>query len=119
LEKLADLAAGTPEFAALVGEGGDSVFEKLIVAQDLLGPLPPKIKSKFPSGMNPGDAVKYSEDALFNRIRNNPLSEDQDNKLKFSDEQLRLLVDLIKNMLAYEASERITTQEALKHNFFR
>lgn len=61
----------------------------------------------------------YHDDALFLKIRDNPVADLQDDARKFPEPELKLLVDLIKKMMAWRAEDRITVENALKHDFFR
>ena len=120
-DQLADWAAGTPEFARVIGENALDDLSRLIAAQRLLGPLRSENVAKIPADFDTGlaEMENYSEDALYLRIRDNPLAQHQNEALKFPENELRLLVDLIKKMLTYKSSERITAQEALHHKFFQ
>ena len=89
-----------------------------------LGELPTRFLELIPKGYEafPSSAAEaaneYFADALFLRVRDNPLAEMNANVPQFAPDELRCFVELLKRMLAYEPRERISAVEALRHDFF-
>lgn len=69
---------------------------------------------KLPAGQE-NKSYEYSPDKLFVSVRDSPVAS---NIPRFTENELKLLVDLLKSMLQYEPEKRITAQEALGHAFF-
>ncbi|MCJ1332555.1 hypothetical protein MMC10_009248 [Thelotrema lepadinum] len=113
---LADWAAGTPAWCYIFGCSADKHFQSLVESQHLLGPLPPEIKARIPKRfhrmLRSGD---YQGDALYLWIRDNKLT---NKEWKFLEWEQRLLADLVKKMMVWRPEDRLTAEEALKHDFF-
>ena len=105
---------------SLFGSCTGTYYEVLLETQAVLGPLPPEIMAKIPKRFKIGKRLKNREDAIYFRIRDPVIcTEQRDDSEKFSDHELRLFVDLIKKMMAWRPEDRLTAEEALKHDFFR
>ena len=57
----------------------------------------------------------YQGDALYLWIRDNKLT---NKEWKFLEWEQRLLADLVKKMMVWRPEDRLTAEEALKHDFF-
>ncbi|MCJ1379689.1 hypothetical protein MMC17_002791 [Xylographa soralifera] len=111
---LADLAAGTPEFAPrLLGGEQKSATDRLLNVQHLLGDLPEPYLTRLARDQDDPPA-NYSEQNLLAAIRAGPLT---DEVQRFADEELELMVDLLKGMLRYDPRQRYTAEQALQHKF--
>ena len=126
---LADLAAATPEFTTLLGGNAGPPLERLCHAARLLGPLPAGMVGMCPlsdrAAMEQAGA-RWTADALWTAGHEGsapapqgaPEDEAEEPVEGFSEAELRLLVDLLRGMLAYEPERRLTAHEALAHVFF-
>jgi serine/threonine protein kinase len=116
VRQLANLAAQTPEYDDIIlGNGGDAISQ-ISLSRTLLGELPPEYLSKIPDAkQQTGD---FKVDALFLRIRDNPLASMAIDEYKFPNEELLQFVQLLKAMLVYSPAKRITARGALGHEFF-
>jgi dual specificity protein kinase CLK2/3 len=94
-------------------------FEHLAMMERILGPIPSSMISKSKKTKYfKNDRLNWNEDSRDGRaVRRQckPLK----NYIKSDSESHYLLFDLIKKMLDYKASNRITLSEALRHPFFK
>lgn len=118
---LLKLASDNRDWAEHLYSDRPTPATKLLGNRKYSGELPLEYLQKFKQldGIDVADVDRrdYKEAAMFMAFREEPKGF-YGNDLNFSVEDHMALVDLVKKMMAYRQEERITAEEALRHEFF-